>query len=318
MRSDLIETVRATMQGAGFIVSERCDLRPVSFDLVARRGKDLVMLKILTNVDALSETIAHEIKLLCKFLDARPVLVGLRSGTGPLEPGVVYARHDIPIVNPDTLNDFLVHGAAPMAFAAPGGFYVRVDAEALRRAREIRHLSLGVVAQIAGVSRRAIQMYEEGMSASIEAAMRLEEYLESDLIQPVDPFASFDPARYEPPPEESAEDPMEQLVTRLLQGLGYSVRQTRRSPFDALSTDGEKGPTFLTGMAAEDSPQLRRRARVVHSVSEVTQRPGFFVVERTTRTTIEGMPVVTRVELRRLTDPESIRDLLMERQGTPG
>lgn len=318
IRRDLIDTVRGAMEGAGFTVSERCDLRPVSFDLVARRDGDLVMLKVLTNVDALSDAIAHEIKLLCKFLDARPIVVGLRSGTGNLEPGVVYARHDIPIVTPDTLEDYVQHGAAPMVFAAPGGFYVQLDAQALRAAREAQNLSLGTAAQVAGVSRRAIQMYEEGMSASIDAAMRLEEFLKAELIRPMDPFNHFDPKRYDPPaaPPQPApqDDPMEALVRTLLEGLGYQVRATRRSPFNALSTEASHpDDTFLTGMAAEDSPALRRRARVVHSVSRVTQRPGFFVVERTTKTTIEGMPVVSRTELRRLTDPDKIRELLMQR-----
>ena len=313
LRGDLIETVRATMSRAGFAVSERCDLRPVSFDLVARRDRDLLILKVLSNVDALSEPIAQEMKVLCKFLDARPILVGLRAGTGELESGVVYARHDIPIVTPDTLEGYVLHGDAPVIFAAPGGFYVHLDAEALRRARETQALSLGVVAQIAGVSRRAIQMYEEGMSASIDAAMRLEEYLQAELIRPLDPFQSFDPRQFQPPAPQPApeQDPMEALVTRLLKGLGYEVRETRRSPFNALSTQDKT--TFLTGMG-EDSPQLRRRARIVSSVSRITERPGFFVVERTTRTSLEGMPVVTRVELNTLSDPEKILELILARQ----
>ncbi len=317
-RADLIEQVRATMARAGFAVSERCDLRPVSFDLVARRDRDLLMLKVLSNVDALSDVIAAEMKLLCKFLDARPILVGVRAGTGNLETGVVYARHDIPIVTPDTLEQFVLHDDAPMVFAAPGGFYVNLDAAALRAARERLSVSLGVMAQIAGVSRRAIQMYEEGMSASIDSAMRLEEFLQSEIIRPLDPFNSYDPAKFAPPaPTAAGSDPMEVLVRRMLEGLGYEVRSTRRSPFNALSTEpgakDAKSKTYLTGVG-EDSPQLRRRARVVTSVSRVTERPGFFVVERTTRTTIEGMPVVTRAELRKLTDPEKILDLILARQ----
>ena len=312
-RADLIEQVRATMARAGFAVSERCDLRPVSFDLVARRDKDLLILKVLTNVDALSEPIADEMKVLCKFLDARPLMVGLRAGTGTLEPGVVYARHAIPIVTPDTLEQYILHGDAPVVFAAPGGFYVNMDSRALREARERLSLSLGVVAQIAGVSRRAIQMYEEGMSASIDAAMRLEEFLQSELIRPFDPFHAFDPATFEPPkPQaEASGDPVEALILRLLQGLGYEVRSTRRAPFNALSTQDKT--TFLTGMG-EDSPQLRRRARVVTSVSRITERPGFFVVERTSHTALEGMPVVTRQELDRLKDPEKILALILARQ----
>jgi putative transcriptional regulator len=313
-RTDLIEQVRLVLARAGFAVSERCDLRPVSFDLVARRDRDLLVVKALANVDALSDAIAHEMKVLCKFLEARPLLVGVRAGNGPLEDGVVYARHDLPIMTPGTLAGYLLDGDAPVVFAAPGGFYVRLDAEALRRAREEAQLSLGSLAQVAGVSRRAIQMYEEGMSASIEAAMRLEAFLQSELIRPLEPFAAFDPAAFSPPAPEPAQggDPMEEMVTRMLQALGYEVHATRRSPFNAISQEG--GETFLTGIGS-DSPALRRRARVVHSVSRVLERPGFFVIERTTRTTIEGMPVVSRTELHRLDDPEKILDLILERRG---
>ncbi len=302
--------MRATLARAGFAVSERCDLRPVSFDLVARRDRDLVILKVLTNVDALSEPIANEIRVLCQFLEGRPLLVGLRAGTGALEDGVVYNRHDIPIVTPSTLAEYVLDGTSPMVFAAPGGFYVRLDPVALRRAREEAQLSLGVMAQRAGVSRRAIQMYEQGMSASIEAAMRLEEFLQADLIRPMDPFQAVAPTAPGPEPG-SSDDPMEAFVRRMLEGLGYEVRATRRSPFNALST--QERDTMLTGMG-EDSPALRRRARVVTSVSQITERPGFFVVKETTRTEIEGMPVINRTELRRLTDPEKILELILERQ----
>ncbi|MGB0653078.1 MAG: transcriptional regulator [Thermoplasmatota archaeon] len=331
-RVALIEHVRQVLARAGFAVSERCDLRPVSFDLVARRDKDLLIVKVLGNVDALAEPTAQEMKVLCKFLHGRPVLVGLRSGTGILEEGVVYARHDIPIVHPATLEEYILGGQPPMVFAAPGGFYVRMDTSALRQVRQELAISLGTLAQIAGVSRRAIQMYEEGMSASIDAAMRLEEYLETDLIQPVDPFASFDRDAYQPPPPapepegQPDADPMEALVLRLLKDLGYQVHATKRSPFNALTTEqgratsgtpAASGPdpsAMLTGLG-RDSPQLRRRARIVASVSGIVERPGFFVLERTNHTNVEGMPVVSRTELRRLTDPERILELILERQG---
>lgn len=314
-RTDLLGSVQQILARAGFTVSERCDLRPVSFDLVARREKDLLLLKVLTNVDALSDAVAHEIKLLCRFLAARPILVGLRAGTGELEDGVVYARHDIPIVTPNTLTEYVVEGEAPMVFAAPGGFYVQLDTDALRSARQQLEMSLGAMAQVAGVSRRAIQMYEEGMSASIDAAMRLEEALGADLIRPVDPFRGFDASKLrEPEPPiatEPPKDPMEELVRTFLEGMGFQVRSTRRSPFNALST--QRDDTILTGMG-RDSPQLRRRAKVVSSISHITGRPGFFVVERTTRTSIEGTPTMNRTELRSLTDPEAILELILERQ----
>ncbi len=311
-RSHLVEGVRSLLAQAGFAVSERCDLRPVSFDLVARRDKDLILLKILGNVDAASEAIAAEMKLLGRFLHAKPLIIGLRSGTGELETGVVYGRYSIPILHPATLQDHL-RGDRPMVFAAPGGFYVHVDGRALQQARLRAGMSLGVLAQVAGVSRRAIQMYEQGMNASIDAAMRLEEFLGAELILPIDPLEMADLATEPDPPAQGPADPFEELVKRVLEGMGYNVRPTRRSPFNALSTDA--GDTLITGYG-EDSPQLRRRAAVAADVSRIAERPGLFIVERTTRTHIQGMPVVTRHELRRLSDPEKVLDLILERQGS--
>lgn len=310
-RPDLIGHVQAIMARAGFMVSERCDLRPVSFDLICRRDKDLVLLKVLTNVDALGEDIANEIKLLCKFLDARPLMVGIRAGTGALEDGVVYARHGIPIITPNTLHDYALEGDAPMVFAAPGGFYVNLDVEMLRAVRIRLGLSLGVMAQIAGVSRRAIQMYEEGMSASIDAAMRLEDQLGVDLIRPLDPFRNYTATEYQASADKQAEDPTEALVRNLLESLGYQFNATKRSPFNAIST--QANDSLLTGMG-QDSPQLRRRAAIVASISQITGRPGFFVVERTNRTQLEGTPVMNRTEFLKLSDPEAILNLILERQ----
>jgi putative transcriptional regulator len=170
-------------------------------------------------------------------------------------------------------------------------------------------------------------MYEEGMNASIEAAMRLEEFLQAELIRPLSPFEHFGPRPPEapaPPKPEPPEDPTEAMILRLLEGVGYEVRATRRSPFDALSIDGTKpsatasrpeapGP-ILTGVG-HDSPQLRRRATIVASISRVTGRPGFFVVERTSRTQLGGTPVISREELANLHDPARILDLILERQG---
>ncbi len=316
-RLPLIDHVRQLLAQAGFAVSDRCDLRPVSFDLVARRDRELVVVKVLGNVDAMGEAIADEIKLLCRFLEARPLLVGLRSGTGELEPGVVYARYEIPILHPDTLTDYLLEGQRPMVFAAPGGFYVRLNGSELRSSREAHGISLGTLAQVAGVSRRAIQMYEQGMNASIDAAMRLEEFLGAELIRPMDPL-HMDPgpdhAPHKAHPASNAKepkvDPMETLVRRILEGMGYDVRATRRSPFDAISSQGTD--TLLTGIG-RDSPQLRRRVRIVADVGRVIERPAFFVVERTRHQHIEGVPIVDRRELRRLTDPEAILELILER-----
>ena len=109
--------------------------------------------------------------MLADSLEGAPVVIGTHSGAGKLEPGVVYSRFDVPMISVETFDDFFKEGVPPFIFAAPGGFYVRIDTDILKTARE-QGITLGQLAEAAGVSRRTIQMYEEGMGTVIDVALR--------------------------------------------------------------------------------------------------------------------------------------------------
>ena len=94
-RTELLGDVRETLSKAGFYVSELCSIRPIGFDLVARRDNSLLIIKVLTNIDAFSEDVAKELRVLSILLKGCPLLIGERSGTGFLEEDVVYDRFGI-------------------------------------------------------------------------------------------------------------------------------------------------------------------------------------------------------------------------------
>lgn len=322
-RSALIEHVRSTLAQFGYAVSERCDIRPVSFDLVARRGDDLLVLKVLTNVDALSERVATEMKVLARFLGAQAIVTGDKSGSGPLEEGVLYYRHGLPILKTASLIECIVGDVPPFVYAAPGGYYCRLDAEALARARKEGQVSLGELAHVAGVSRRTISMYEDGMSATVEAAVRLEEFLGEALVRPLmDPHGhavAQEPRGQGRPRDDEVTAPdwfettegFEREVYEALHGLGFDVVPTNRSPFNALSRQHQT--LVLTSITRDDGATVRK-ARLVASVSQVTSRPGvFFSRRRTTRTEIAGSAVVSQEELAKADDAEQILELILER-----
>src|SRR3989475_746422 len=197
-RDRVLEETRRGLAKTGFFLSRPHGERGLCFDFVARRDDTLLIVKILQNVDALNKETAHELLEVARILEASPLVVGERSGTGSLEDGVIYTRFGVSILSRRTLGEFLEEGIPPFLYSAPGGLYVRLDADALRRLREERQVSLGTLADIAGVTRRTIQMYLEGMSATMEVAMRLEEFLNESLVMPVDPFALLaDPAARE-------------------------------------------------------------------------------------------------------------------------
>ena len=311
-REALIEDVREALARTGFFLSDRHGERGLCFDFVARRDDQLLIIKVLQNVDALSKATADELRVIARTLRGAPVVIGERSGTGSLEEGVIYTRFDVPILSRKTFLEFFEEGVPPFIYSAPGGLYVRLDAEALRRLREERQLSLGSLAEMAGVSRRTIQMYLEGMSASIDVATRLEEVLGEPLVMPVDPFSIMREVK------EALRSPVvleafEKALFQRLQRLGFDVLPTVRSPFDAFTQHDEK--TLLTGVESPDT-NLERKAAVVSNISRVVERDAvLFVDRRSIRVTIQGLPVITREELKKVKDRDAVEDLIEERKG---
>ncbi len=311
-REQLIDSVREVLAKTGFFLSEPHGERGLCFDFVARRDNLLLIVKALQNVDALNKATAEELRNISRSLRGSPVVIGERTGSGTLEAGVIYSRFDIPILSRRTFLDFFEEGVPPFIYSAPGGLYVKLDAEALRKVREQGQLSLGSLAEIAGVSRRTIQMYLEGMSASIDVAARLEEFLHEPLVLPVDPFA-FIAAGEQPPSIPAQLEAFERELFRRLERLGFNVLPTVRSPFDGLAKHEER--TYLAGVESPGT-MLERKATIVSNIGRVVEKDAvMFVERRTVRLSIQGLPVIAREELRKAKDRDAVEDLISERKG---
>lgn len=302
------------MVRAGFCVSEPMDPWTAVFDLVARRDDTLLIVKVYTNVDRLQSGGAIELRALSAALKAAPLVIGMHTSRSPLEAGVLYLRHSVPIMTLDTLSDHLMDGVPPFIYAGPGGKYVDVDGDVLARVRNERNLSLSELADAAGVSRRSVQMYEQGMAAQVDTAMRLEEFLGIPLVRALDPFTTS-PDLDQIRTQISELQEIEQEVFGRLETLGYNVLPTMGCPFNALSSTKEY--VFLTGVKA-GRPDLNTkvRARVIAQISRVAEQDGVLILERQVEAqAIGGTPVISRAELDRLDDPEDILRIIQERGG---
>lgn len=311
-RDQLIDSVREVLAKTGFFLSEPHGERGLCFDFVARRDNLLLIVKVLQNVDALNKATAEELKNIARSLRGSPVVLGDRTGTGALEAGVIYSRFDVPILSRKTFLDFFEEGVPPFIYSAPGGLYVKLDTETLRKVREQGQMSLGALAEIAGVSRRTIQMYLEGMSASIDVAARLEAFLREPLVLPMNPFELLAAGESLAPPSPHLEAFERELFQRL-ERLGYSVLPTIRSPFDGLARHEET--TYLAGVESADT-KLEKKATIVSNIGRVVEKDAvIFVEHRTVRLSIQGLPVIAREELRKVKDRDAVEDLIAERKG---
>ncbi len=311
-RSALVGNVMAMLEDAGFMVSDRCAIRPKSFDVAARRGKDVLLVKILGNIDAFDAATGAEMRRLGTYLNATPMVLGLRTRDEELDSGVVYFRHGVPVLSPDTAMDLFVEGVPPLVYAAPGGLYVNIDSDVLRDAREERDWSLGRLAKELGVSRRTVSKYEDGMDASVEVAAALEELFDEPLTSPVSVLDEESVRDTDDPPDGPGVDPDDEQIVTVLTRVGYDVYPTDRAPFKTVSEDEGEQRQVLTGHS-EFTETAEKRARIMSSVGRVTRTQSVYVVDKARRESVEGTAIVEQAEVEDLEEPDEFRNLILDR-----
>ena len=317
-RGELLYTIRDILCNAGFYVSRVHSMRPVGFDLVARRDNTLLIIKVLTNINALSEEVAQELKTLSSLLHGNPLLIGIRSGTGILEDDVVYDRFGIQTVTPDTLQSHLLEGMPLKVYAGPGGFYVNLNNKKLVALRRERQISLGSFARSVHVSRRTVRLYEDGMNARVDVACRIEDLLGEPLIKDIEIIhsktSSLNREADSTPSSTSIVPPFQKEIFTFLSSLGYEIIPMGRCPFEAVSVEREK--ILLTCVHRYDK-KLQKKAEIVSSISKITeQKAVVFTDKKGTQDHIQGTPLIVREELKKINCPEDIIDLILERIGS--
>ena len=326
-REHWIAEIQASLERAGFFVAVTHGVRPSSFDLAARRDATLLLLKVLKNIDALDAEEARRLLDLGRLFPAVVLVIGQTSGASELDPGVVYTRYGVPIITDETLREYLEKALPPFLYASPGGTFARIDGERLHLLRLGQGLSLGTLAGIAGVSRRAIQLYEDGAGAEATVIERIETYFGEPIVRPIELFAALRSGRSAPTersegtgtttadeerPLPATGDALRDGVLRQLDGMGLEVTVTVRAPFDAVA----KTPDILLAAVGSLRSALHR-AEVLQGIARVAEGHAFFVVdESVARSSIAGMPVLTVRELRRHRDPDELMEEIEEREGS--
>ena len=312
----LINKVIAILNKAGFIISDRCDIRPRSFDLAARQDNLLLLIKVLYNIDGLNEDTANEMLFLSQHLNGNPIVIGEKTRDHSLEAGVVYFRYGIPAFDINTLDDYFIENAPPLVYAEHGGLYVNIDGATLKEERIRKNISLGALAASLGVSRRTISKYEEGeMAASVDVALRLEGMLDRGFAVAVGLFERrhlHDSGKLKQ--ENIKNDSLD--ILSLLKDMGFDVLPTSQAPFDAVSISTHRkdgNATILTGVGEYTSTMIKK-AHLMSSISEVARTQSLLVVHGTSKAkNIKRTVLVEDKELKKYSDTDDFINLLQER-----
>ncbi len=311
----LIDQAVSILGKAGFIISERCDTRPRSFDIAARRDNLLLLIKIISNIDGLNEETTKEMQFLSRHLHGYPIVIGEKTRDHSLEGGVVYFRYGIPAININTMQDYFIEEMPPLIYAEHGGLYVNLDGFILKQERMKKNISLGALASLLGVSRRTISKYEDGeMAASVDVAIKLEEVLDRGFTVSVDIFEklhSNDSQKQEMAVKQHSN------VFSILENMGFDVLPISQAPFDAVSQTSnrkDENSTILTGVG-DYTRTIVKKAHLMSSISEVAGTQSLLIVHGVSKTkNIEKTVLIDDKELKKFDDKDDFIDLLQERR----
>jgi putative transcriptional regulator len=312
-KPDNVIRVLSLLKQVGFKTSDAYNLRSACFDIVARNGSKILLIKVLTNIDSFHEEHAFQLKLLSDVLYASVVLVGERTRKGKVEDDALYERFGIPAISYNTLEQALLHGVFPVVYAKRGGFYVHLNGDKIRRERGKGSFSLGAMAEILGVSRRTIYEYERNeMGSTLETAVKLEELLQTSVTVPFNILSwNVEGGVVEGKAiARSLDDELEESVGKVLSDLGLKVMWSRGTPFDAITYTRERSDVVVTGVGHVAERRVQNRIEAVGSFSNIVRSHAMFVLDRPRSSVVKGVPVVSRDELESMDDASELLEAI--------
>jgi len=292
MREKLVQEVAKVLIDCNYL-SVYCTRVHSCFDLLAKR-EEALLVKVLENMDAFTRQQAEDMRKIAGMLSGNSFLVGERSNEYRLEDGVLYERHKVPAGNVRTFRG-IVGGEELPKIRKFREMLVDIDEGKMARRRAALKLTLEELARRSGISKETLYRYEHGrIYASEENARKIEEILGMELRKFIEPFKG----RQKFVSEET-----------LLSMLGFESVRTRTAPFDIL---GRERKLLFAGEEA-DKRTMAKRAEVYSGIMDVFGSGSCFILNKYSKDSIAGIPVVRRKEIREIRKARELMKLIEER-----
>ena len=311
LESVIAKTVRSLYEG-GFEISKPYTNERSSINIVARSGDKLILIKALTDANELRGYCVAEIKKASYALRGSPLVVSERDGPHEIDKEAAYEKQGLYIVHPEALRDYF-KGEKHYVYYKGGRFYVKIDGRKLREIRERIGLSLGGLASLLGVSRKAVYEYEKGeMDATVDVASRLYEVLsryvnEEEALQAFKPIDLLDKTLFTENEvgwrdEGGSRSRLQEEVALKLSKLGFSIFKFKEAPFNIIAKRNGDRKTLLILTLEVLSDKFKEELEVLRGVAEVAKVKRLVVTRKASRE--DG--VISAKELDDMSSPEEL------------
>jgi putative transcriptional regulator len=281
-KAEILDTTEGILEKAGFQLSRRCTSRPSCFDFVAQKDEKPAFIKVYANIGNISTKDALEIQTISECFSATPLIIGEKTRRKPLEDDTVYSRYNIYAITSKTLEDIVLHGLHPLIKAGHGGYYIKLDGNLIRKRRQELGLSVGKMAEMMGISRRALYGYERGMAkALVPATYKLEWILGVPVVQFINVFQPIanDAGFFAKAKRIIVKHHFLQTVLKKFVQLDFRVAHTDRAPFDFIAQCSGKNLKIIGGVADKKERNVDQRTEEIVSIGKVINAQPVFIID---------------------------------------
>ncbi|TET56563.1 helix-turn-helix domain-containing protein [Candidatus Bathyarchaeota archaeon] len=301
-RTEILDNVESLFEDAGFHLSRRCCTKPHCFDFVARREDNLLFTKVQTNIGNIYEKDAYGLTTLSDAFHATSLFICEKTRNKPIEDDTLYMRYGVRAITLRTLEDALFQGFGPLIEAGPGGYYVKLDGEAMRKERLENGLSMGKVAEVLGVSRRTLYGYERGLAkASVLTSYKLASILGIPVVEPLDLFQPI--AKTEgflaTARRIISESRFLRFIIEKLRQFNFTVFQLRRAPFDFVARSPMNGVTLIGAIAYEEEDNFAIKTEEIVSISKVVGAQPIYLTD-SDNIFVDSIPLIQREDFKKI------------------
>jgi len=293
LKAPLEQRIENMLENAGYVTVKYHGC----FDVAAKK-KQMLLIKVLQNIDAFSEEQSENLRLIASNLGASPLLVGEQTRVEKLRTGIVYERYGIPSLNYQTLQKLVEDAVFPTIYRDRGGLYVKIDSDALREARGESHLTQRELAELVGVNNKVIYEHEkQQLRMMLEIAQKLEKVLHKKIIKEVDILNIVQKNEKTMP-----KDSMEKGVGKKLKSIGFSIDYVRGAPFDILAKD----KALVISDVESNKRRILTRVHALKQFIEFSKKPAVVITERHSKDALEGIPVISKSELEEIDNSKQL------------
>ncbi len=154
-----------------------------SLDYIAKKNNLVYLIKLFSNIDNINEATINNIILLCRLLNCKPILIGIKNRYQNLEDDTIYLREGLPFISSGTLSAIVNNNIYPSSLSRKGGKVIFLNGNLLKSTREEKNLSRKEISDKLEITKRTFCSYEnENIRPSQKIAEKILEILEDQSI----------------------------------------------------------------------------------------------------------------------------------------